>query len=83
MIRFGGEEFIIILPGWSPENAYGKAEEIRRKIAASEECPVKFHISAGVVEYNGNFQKSIRAADHALYHAKETGRNRVFWDREF
>lgn len=83
VIRFGGEEFIIILPGWSPENAYGKAEEIRRKIAASEECPVKFHISAGVVEYNGNFQKSIRAADHALYHAKETGRNRVFWDREF
>lgn len=83
VIRFGGEEFFIILFGWAPENAYQKAEEIRRKIAASQECSVKFRISAGVVKYNGDFEKSLKAADHALYHAKETGRNRVFWNRQF
>ena len=83
VIRFGGEEFIIILPGWESEKAYEKAEEIRCKIASSDECPVKFHISAGVVAYNGDFQKSISAADHALYRAKETGRNRVIWNPEF
>lgn len=83
VIRFGGEEFIIILPGCSPESAYEKAEEIRTKIAESKDCSVEFHISVGVVRYNGDFEKSVKAADHALYHAKETGRNRVFWDREF
>lgn len=83
VIRFGGEEFIIILPGYAPKSAYEKAEAIRQKIAMSEETPVKFHISAGVVKYNGDFEESIKAADHALYHAKESGRNRVYWDQEF
>ncbi len=82
VIRFGGEEFIIILPGFLPEEAYEKAEEIRVKIATSEESPFNFHVSAGVAGYNGDFDKAVKAADHALYHAKETGRNRVFWERE-
>lgn len=83
VIRFGGEEFILILPGCAPEHAYERAETIRKKIAKSKEAPVKFHISAGVVKYNGDFEKSVKAADHALYHAKETGRNRVYWNHEF
>lgn len=83
VIRFGGEEFLIILVGCPPEDAYKKIEEIRKKIAAAKDTSVEFHISAGVVKYNGNFVKSVKAADHALYHAKETGRNRVYWNREF
>ncbi len=83
VIRFGGEEFIIILPGFASERAYEKMEAIRQKIALSEEASVKFHISAGVVKYNGDFEKSLKAADYALYYAKESGRNRVYWDQSF
>ncbi len=80
VIRFGGEEFLIILPGCTPEDAYERAEAIRKMIAASKDTPVEFHISAGVVKYDGNFEKSVKAADHALYQAKENGRNRVYWN---
>jgi len=45
--------------------------------------PVKFTISAGVVEYNGNFKESMKAVDGALYHAKESRRNQVFWNKKF
>ncbi|MEY8392819.1 GGDEF domain-containing protein [Lachnospiraceae bacterium] len=83
VIRFGGEEFVIILPGCPPEKACKMAEDLRKKIALSEKTPANFTISAGIVEYNGNFKKSIKAVDHALYHAKESGRNQVFWNREF
>ncbi|MCI8300050.1 MAG: GGDEF domain-containing protein [Lachnospiraceae bacterium] len=83
VIRFGGEEFVIILPGCPPEKACEKAEHLRKKIASSEKRPVNFTISAGVAEYNGNFKKSMKAADHALYQAKKSGRNQVFWNREF
>ena len=82
-IRFGGEEFVIILPGYPAKEAYLWAEELRKKIASSKESPLEFHISAGVVQYNGDFEKSLQAADHALYHAKESGRNCVFWDSDF
>ncbi len=83
VIRFGGEEFVIILPGCQPAEACKRAELLREKIALSDKTPVNFTISAGVAEYNGNFKESIKAADHALYHAKESGRNQVFWNREF
>lgn len=83
VIRFGGEEFIIILPGCSPQEAYERAETLRRSIEVSEHVPVKFTISAGVAVYNGNFKESLQAADSALYCAKESGRNQVFLDCKF
>lgn len=83
VIRFGGEEFLIILPGCLPEHAYEKAEALRKTVEKAEEMPVKFTISAGVVEYNGNFKESMKSVDGALYHAKESGRNQVFWNKKF
>ncbi len=83
VIRFGGEEFMIILFGYSSKKALEKAEYLRKRIQSADDSPVSFTISVGVAAYNGNFKESMNAADAALYHAKESGRNQVYLDCEF
>ncbi len=78
VIRWGGEEFVVIMPNCPIKEASNVAERIRQKIEATDNtiCPIT--ISIGVAEYNGeNYEKSISLADKALYDAKMTGRNRV------
>jgi diguanylate cyclase (GGDEF)-like protein/PAS domain S-box-containing protein len=82
--RYGGEEFVVILPGTSPEAACQRAEEWRADLDALRVPHVGWSIratlSAGVASYpeRGETGESLlRAADHALYAAKAEGRNRV------
>jgi two-component system, cell cycle response regulator len=83
--RWGGEEFILILPDISPQQAMAVAERIRAQVASlkiylEENEPFSVQASLGVASNNGQFpslSKLIDAADQALYHAKEEGRNRV------
>ena len=77
VIRWGGEEFIVIMPGCSSENAVEKAEQIRKVINNSNDiCDIT--VSIGVGKYDGeNYYKSITDADKALYYAKANGRNQV------
>ncbi len=78
--RWGGEEFIIVLPDISLEDGVRKAEEIRSSIFETDfEKVGKLTISLGVAEYNPNASMStiVGLADKALYKAKETGRNRT------
>jgi diguanylate cyclase (GGDEF)-like protein len=83
--RFGGEEFVAILPGTPIEAAAQRAEEVRAKI---ETMVVRYvdgnlprvTISIGVASFPqsaDNFQGAMKAADEALYSAKDGGRNRV------
>jgi predicted signal transduction protein with EAL and GGDEF domain len=83
--RFGAEEFVVLLPGATIEAAVQKAEEIRGRI---EELMVRYvdgnlprvTISIGVAAYPGSGdspQSVLKAADEALYRAKDAGRNRV------
>ncbi len=83
--RFGGEEFTLILPGATLESAEKRAEELRRSI---ESLDVSYNgqmlghitISAGIANFplhGSNAEQLVNAADHALYQAKETGRNRI------
>jgi len=83
--RFGGEEFLILLPETDLEGSYVIAEKIRSSVAkiafsvANEET-LSFTISAGVSEFTKeqtNLEECINNADEALYEAKESGRNRV------
>jgi two-component system, cell cycle response regulator len=80
--RFGGEEFAIILPATNLESAAGVAEKLRRAFHAHEfsGIPRPVTISIGVASYpeHGTSRDAlVRAADKALYQAKQDGRNRV------
>lgn len=78
VIRWGGEEFIIILTGCCIDKAIDIAEKIRMNIEKGDSsvCPVT--ASIGVAEYNGgSYHDVIECADVALYRAKKNGRNQV------
>lgn len=80
-IRFGGEEFVILLPHCSSQKAIKKAENLRIQI--SQLCPKSIPISAsfGVTQTHPTnkmkLNELIKAADKAVYLAKENGRNCV------
>ncbi len=82
--RWGGEEFVILLQGTGPCAAMAVAERLIRVIADTPlvwgPVTIPCHVSIGIATAATDDTDSaalIRAADHALYHAKRTGRNRV------
>jgi len=85
--RVGGEEFAVILPKTGGEAALGMAERIRRQVEANRVVfngegapPVHVTVSIGLAIYPhsaSDAQGLFHAADVALYHAKQSGRNRV------
>jgi diguanylate cyclase (GGDEF)-like protein len=87
--RFGGEEFVVLLPHARESDALNVAERLRSHIAAlsipvndaDESGPcVKLTISVGVAALDGDSRElaeMLAAADAALYYAKETGRNKT------
>jgi diguanylate cyclase (GGDEF)-like protein len=82
--RFGGEEFVLILPGLDTDSAAQVAERIRVGLCSqpwqTEGTPVNLSISLGVAcsdQHGYNFDLLLGAADRALYQAKALGRNRV------
>jgi diguanylate cyclase (GGDEF)-like protein len=83
--RYGGEEFVIILPGCDRDSAVAFAERVRLCIGNENldipEGIIPLTISLGVAtrsrEKRYDIDSLIQAADQALYRAKENGRNRV------
>lgn len=77
--RFGGEEFLIVLPKMTSKDAYLYAEQLRTEIESLKinGCPSGTTISLGVAEYQQeqDISKIIKTADELLYLAKESGRN--------
>jgi diguanylate cyclase (GGDEF)-like protein len=80
--RYGGEEFVVVLSQTGAEHAMTVAEKLRRVVAEWQfpgvPCPV--YISAGVAtfpEHGTERDQLVKAADSAMYLAKQTGRNRV------
>jgi len=84
--RWGGEEFIILLPNTEIEGATTIAQKIREvvdslSIPIKEEEAIHFSVSIGVSQFDSNseinLEATINRADEALYEAKNSGRNRV------
>lgn len=85
--RYGGEEFIVALPSASRELAVGRAEKIRSNLARRRidvfGCELQVTASLGLAFSPAGRPRDIAglisSADHALYEAKQTGRNRVVY----
>ena len=75
--RWGGEEFVVILPCTDYEVALKLAEKLRKIIENYYFKGVHVTISIGVSEYRGNLEEDLKKADVALYEAKNSGRNQV------
>jgi len=82
--RFGGEEFIIILPETKEKGAFSVAERIRTSVEKAalkyKDYILKTTISGGVAEYGKHAKtrvKLLEIADKALYKAKKTGKNKI------
>lgn len=83
--RYGGEEFVAILPGASAESTRERAEQVRESVAKlvpqfrDWELP-RITLSLGVAAFplhGATWQEVLQQADRALYRAKQAGRNRV------
>ncbi|MFO7729052.1 MAG: GGDEF domain-containing protein, partial [Desulfonatronovibrio sp.] len=85
LIRYGGEEFLILLPQVEPNMSENVAEKIRARIEQyefdlGEGQSIKKTISVGVAEFPRDadtMYKAIKYSDVALYEAKKAGRNNV------
>lgn len=82
--RYGGEEFVILLPSTGAEAAREVAERVRELVAGlrfdTERGPLEVTISLGVAMLTGDIPSLatlIDRADQAMYSAKQAGRNRV------
>ena len=82
--RYGGEEFLVVLPGASLHDSQSRAGNIRKMVEdigfSIEDKHGQITVSVGVAEYPGNGNtpdEVLSKADAALYTAKRAGRNRV------
>lgn len=82
--RYGGEEFTVILPNTSGQDALVVAERIRERFSEEVFLPTPEHVvhktvSVGIAEYRAGEKKEelLERADHNMYTAKQTGKNRV------
>ena len=80
--RYGGEEFLVLLPNTDVDNAVIVAEKLREAIKRARMLPTNVEsctASFGVTQFNGDddWESVIERADQALYNAKKNGRNQV------
>jgi len=83
--RYGGEEFILVLPGCDLQITARRADEIRRLVArgpivtpaGSVSVTVSMGVTATGSDSDSTIESVLQGADAALYRAKKAGRNRV------
>lgn len=88
LCRYGGEEFVLLLPETSTNDGRTMLEKLRSHIAECpfryKDTPVRITMSGGVAQFQGSdtIEAVFERADSAMYLAKQHGRNRVCTDRD-
>jgi len=85
LVRYGGDEFAVLLPDVAAERAVEIAERVRAAVSGETgdgsdsliQIPVRISMGVAEREPQGTLDSLIRAADKALYRAKHAGRNTV------
>jgi len=84
LVRYGGEEFLVLLPGAGPEDVRQVGERVRRAIEETSVTDGELRTAVTVSLGGATFRDAtdspeslIALADKALYEAKESGRNRI------
>jgi len=85
LARFGGDEFAVLLPGIDKSEAVAIAERVRNAVSGSTgssadsliQIPVNVSLGVAELDPEGGFDSLLRAADQALYRAKNAGRDTV------
>lgn len=79
--RYGGEEFILVLPNTDVHGAFRLTEDIRKEIAKNRftDYSIRITMSGGIVEVSGDddLEDVLKTVDSALYQSKNTGRNKM------
>jgi two-component system cell cycle response regulator len=82
VVRFGGEEFCVLLPNLSADQMLERAEMLRSELAGMKPAGVNITVSIGLASTadhpDETLTKFLSIVDKALYKAKETGRNRIY-----
>lgn len=78
--RYGGEEFVVIMPRTSLDDACNFCERLRSTVEQSKLDEMRVTVSGGVaMAFDSEEAESLlKRADEALYHAKSAGRNRIY-----
>lgn len=77
--RYGGDEFLVLLPRSNRWSASGLFHRLRRRWDEVRPLPIEFSAGLAVVPRDGRGEDALRAADEALYGAKAAGRGRIAW----
>ncbi len=83
LVRLGGEEFLLVLPSTSSEQASDIAEKIRRNVEivpfkiTDKDISITLSLGVALYDYEEHLNDNIKMADEALYQAKKNGRNQV------
>lgn len=87
VVRYGGEEFLVLMSNVQQEHAVRMAERIQNKVLGlniphlfNAEVSTHVTVSAGLAALeDGNFIRALGQADVSLYNAKNSGRNKIFY----
>lgn len=85
LVRYGGDEFAVLLPGVDEKQTATIADRVRRAVSGDTgesddsliQIPIRISMGVAEMEKVGSLDSLIRAADAALYRAKHAGRNTV------